>query len=347
MHGAVERVANTLFGRWAAREVLRENWDAVVVFSGIAEDIFRGLGDSPTLKVLKRCSSHIRAQQEILAEEERRVGTWVEKPTNWIVAREEREYALADQIVLLSSGFAWNSFIERQVDPSKLALLRLGVQTSKFRASPTTIDERCRRILAGEPLRVINVGTFCCRKGARDYVDVIRGVDGTRFSFRFVGPVASDARHLARDLAGAATFVGKRPMFQLPLEYQWGDLFLLPTIEDGFPVVLNQALASGIPVITTPNCSGPDIIHDGQGGWIVPIRSPEVIIERLRWCDQHREELVAMVRAIYEGSWSFDWEQTAQQAEENYEKGIQRKRMLRHTEGRAPHEKPVSGLTVP
>jgi glycosyltransferase involved in cell wall biosynthesis len=302
--GLIERVGNTAFGRWAARKVLAEKWDVVIAFSGIAEDLFAGLRHRPTLKVLQRGSSHIRTQRQLLEEEEQRVGAWVEKPSDWIIAREEREYALADAVHLLSD-FAVRSFLDQ------------GVSTANFRASSAVIEERCRRILAGEPLRVLNVGTFSIQKGAVDYLRVIPELASEPFSFRFVGPVSSDGRVLARRLAGSAEFIGKRPQAQLPLEYQWGDVFLMPTIQDGFAAVLTQALASGLPLLTSTNCAGPDIITEGKTGWVVPIRSPDAIVQRLRWCHEHRPELAQVVRQVYQTAYSYDWKDTARQAEAN------------------------------
>jgi glycosyltransferase involved in cell wall biosynthesis len=324
LHGLVERLGNTLFGRWAAQQVLREPWDVVIAFSGVAEDLFAGLGDAPTLKVLQRGSSHIRAQREILEEEERRVGRWVEKPTDWIVAREEREYALADIIHLLSN-FAINTFLQRQVDPEKLFHLQLGVQTKTFRPAPEVIEERCRRIRAGAPLRVLNVGTFSCQKGAKDFQAVVQALENKRFCFRCVGPVASDALPVTRNLTARVSFIGKRPQSQLPQEYEWGDIFLFPTLQDGFAMVLTQALASGLPILATTNCAAADLIREGEQGWIVPIRSPDKIIERLHWCDTHREELARVVSNAYQASSSFDWKDTARQAEANLTRFMNRR----------------------
>jgi glycosyltransferase involved in cell wall biosynthesis len=291
---------------------------------GIAESLFMALEDRPTLRVLHRGSSHIRTQRQLLEEEERRIGTWIEKPSDWIIAREEREYELADAIHLLSH-FAYNSFEEHGVSADKLYLLPLGVRLSNFRPAPSVIEQRCRRILSGAPLRVLSVGTFCCRKGAWDIREVVRALHGGPFSFRFVGPVASDARPLTRDLAGMAIFTGKQPQAELPREYEWGDIFLLPTIEDGFAVVLTQALASGLPLVVTPNCAGPDLIQEGRHGWIVPLRNPAAILDRLRWCHAHRQELAAAVHQVYQSSHEFDWKQTGQMAERNVEIACRRK----------------------
>lgn len=314
--GRVEQATNALFARWAARQVRRGDWDVAMSFSGAAEETFRAVADRPTLRVLQRGSTHIRTQRQLLEEEERRAGCWLEKPSDWIVAREEREYALADAIHVLSR-FAYDSFLAQGVPPEKLYYLPLGVSTRAFRAAPDVLEERCRRILAGEPLRVLNVGTFSYRKGALEFAELLRRLDPARFRFRFVGPVAHEARALQRSLADAAEFRGKRPQSELAREYEWGDVFLLPTIEDGFAVVLCQALAAGLPLLTTPNCAGPELVHEGETGWVVPIRAPDALAERLLWLDAHRAELADAVRRVALEYPDIDWKLTGKVAENN------------------------------
>jgi glycosyltransferase involved in cell wall biosynthesis len=327
--GRVEQLTNSVFGRWAARQVARSSWDVVVAFSGIAEPAFAALGGR-ALRVLQRGSSHIRVQRRLLDEEEARTGRPIDKPSDWIIAREEREYRLADTIHVLS-GFAYQSFVEQGVDPGKLYRLGLGVDTRQFRASEAVMAERCRRLRAGGPLRVLNVGTFSCRKGAADFEEVIRRLGRGRFAFRFVGPVAWDARPYQHRLTGVAKFVGRRPQHQLPTEYAWGDVFVLPTVEDGFAMVLPQSLAAGVPVIVTPNCAGPDLLREGETGWIVPARQPSTIIDRLRWCDQHRDEL-ARIACQAHATWQPpDWAETARQAEEAFREALVRREVNHKT----------------
>jgi glycosyltransferase involved in cell wall biosynthesis len=312
--GKVERWCNVLFGRWLAQELVRECWDAALCFSGISEEVFRKFGKDGPIKILQRASSHIRVQRQILEAEEARSGRTIGKPSRWIIAREEREYDLADFIYVVS-GFAFRSFVAQGVDPSKLFFLPLGVDTRVFRGRPEVIEARCRRILRGEPIRVLNVGAFSCRKGAQDFLEAIRGLQGEPFSFRFVGPVAADALSLQRGARELAEFVPKQPQNELPAQYEWGDVFVLPTLEDGFPVVFCQALASGLPLITTPNCSGPDLIREGVTGWVVPAADPGALASRLRWCQENRPKLAEMVREAYSSWRDLDWTETARQAE--------------------------------
>jgi glycosyltransferase involved in cell wall biosynthesis len=321
LNGKVEQLANTLFGKWAASEIMRQDWNAIIGFSGICEESFRLLANRGTVKLLQRASSHIRTQWQLLSEEQSRAGCWIEKPSPWIIAREEREYALADVICVLG-GFAYQSFLDRGVPASRLCQFPVGVDTRVFRPSETVIEARCQRILADKPLRVLNVGTFSHRKGARDFLHTIQQLRHGRFIFRFVGPIAKDASELQKQASQYAEFHPKRPQHQLPEAYEWGDIFVLPTIEDGSPYVLNQALASGLPLITSTNCSGSDLISEGETGWLIPIRSPEALVSRLDWCDKHRPELVDMVKHVRKSWQDVDWSVTARQAEGNILLGL-------------------------
>lgn len=285
-----------LFGRWVSRVLHGEAWDVVYAFSGIAEELLRSRCLHAKLHMLVRASAHIRSQDRLLFDEAIRTSTPQDRPSPWMIAREEREYGLADAIRVLST-FAYQTFVDEGVSDDKLRLIVSGVQTQAFRPSAEQTEERTRRILSGAPIRVLNVGTFAFRKGVWDTAAVIRELGTDRFEFRFVGPVASEAAGLAGQLQSQATFVPKQPQSTLPKAYAWGDVFMLPTIEDGFPAVLAQAAAAGLPILTTPNGAGADLVRDGHNGWLLPIRSPSSFVERLDWAERNREELISIIRA--------------------------------------------------
>jgi glycosyltransferase involved in cell wall biosynthesis len=199
-----------------------------------------------------------------------------------------------------------------------------------FRPAPAVIEARCRRILSGQPLRVLYVGALSLRKGLWDADAIVRRLGTERFQFRFVGPVNPEVRPLAQSLGEIVELVPKQPQQNLPSWYADSDLFLFPTIEDGFAVVLAQAHANALPILTTPNCSGPEFIRDGETGWILPIRSPEAFVERLGWCDANRPALADMVRRVYTRYRVLDWDDVAADFEAlcMVERGLRSKRLL-------------------
>lgn len=285
-----------LFGAWAARNV-RSDCDLIYIFSGVAEEtLLKFAGKTRPIIWLVRASAHIRTQYELLADEEKRSGvSLLHKPLAWSIAREEREYELAQHISTLST-FAVESFKSRPDLREKAFLLVSGVDLSRFLMNNAALQQRISRIRAGGPLRVLTVGAFSYRKGAIDLVTVAQALQ-SRMEFRFVGDLASETSNLRATCPDVIELVARVPEIKLREHYAWADIFLFPTIEDGYPAVVAQAQASGLPVITTPNGSGPDVISDGENGWIVPIRDPDAIVAILAECDRDRAKLANMAGA--------------------------------------------------
>jgi glycosyltransferase involved in cell wall biosynthesis len=149
------------------------------------------------------------------------------------------------------------------------------------------------------------------QKGLWDLAKVVRELGTDWFEFQFVGPQPAEARAVLAGLRGAVTLRPKQSEADLPAIYSWGDIFVFPTIQDGFPVVTAQAAAGALPVLTTTNGSGLDLIREGENGWVVPIRAPEALVSRLRWCSDSRDEVAAMVGRIYGCFRPRDWSAVA------------------------------------
>jgi glycosyltransferase involved in cell wall biosynthesis len=297
------------FSRWAGRVLYARGCDVVHSFSGVSEELFQRLSSSCGLKSLVRGSAHIKVQSRLLEEEGIRCGVNMDRASAWMIGREEREYELADVVFVLSS-FAHRSFVEQGYPADKLRLLPLGSQLELFRPKPEVIEQRCERILSGNPLRVLTVGSFSYQKGILDLAEIARKGKG-RFEFCFVGSVAKEAVDASRKAREDIHFVAKQRQQHLPGFYAQADLFLFPTIQDGYAVVLAQAQANGLPILATPNCAAPDIVKEGETGWILPIRNPAEFLQRLQWCDEHRQELAGMVRKMYHDFKPRDWSDVA------------------------------------
>ncbi len=307
-----EKHLHNLFSYWVAYSLSKE-YDVVYVFSGVAEKVFHRLNRLKTtkkpIKTLVRGSAHIKTQHELLKEEENRAGVMIEKPSQWIIEREIREYALADKIVVLSS-FAYRSFIEQQIPTHQLSVLPLASEVSRFRPDASIIAERKARILSKQPLRILMISSFTFRKGILDFFAVAKALKDN-FLFRFVGSIDNNIKPLIQKESMSIEFIPRQPQFELPSFYAWGDIFIFLTIEDGFAVVLSQAYAAGLPILATTNCGAPDFIKEGQTGWILPIRNPQAFIDKLLWCDNHRQALAEMVDHVYNDYAPRDWEDAA------------------------------------
>jgi glycosyltransferase involved in cell wall biosynthesis len=93
-----------------------------------------------------------------------------------------------------------------------------------------------------------------------------------------------------------------------PAAYADSSVFVLPAIEDGYPLVVLEAMASGRPVVVSENTGTKDAVRDGVDGFVVPIRSPDALAEKLQWLLDHPAERAAMGRAARERALQFPWE---------------------------------------
>ncbi len=301
-----EPIAHQAFGRWAARQLAGQSWNVIHCWSGVSEEILQSPVARRTPTLLMRGSSHIALQRRLLDEESRRVSADLDRPSDWMVARELREYQRATRIVVLSS-FAEQSFVDEGVPRDRLALLPLGVDLGAFRASPETVAARCQRIRDGRPLTVLYAGTVSFQKGFWDLAEVIRRTSPSRLRFVMAGTVLPECQSLLDALGSRVESLGPLPQAQLPAFYRQGDVFVFPTLQDGFGLVLTQAKASGLPIVATTNCAAPDLVRDHRDGWVLPIRDAPAFADRLNWCHGHREALADIVQSAASTRDAADW----------------------------------------
>jgi len=95
---------------------------------------------------------------------------------------------------------------------------------------------------------------------------------------------------------------------ELVRAYQEADLFVFPSVAEGFGQVLLESLACGLPILSTTRTAAPDLIEDGVQGFIVEPRRPDLLAERVRWALTHRAELQAMSQAARQRAEEFTWQ---------------------------------------
>jgi len=86
------------------------------------------------------------------------------------------------------------------------------------------------------------------------------------------------------------------------------DLFVFPSLFEGFGLVLLEAMSQGLPCITTPHTAGPDIIDHGRDGFIVPIRDTEQIVASVRKVLTDPALLPAMKEAALAKAAEWNWQ---------------------------------------
>jgi glycosyltransferase involved in cell wall biosynthesis len=196
--------------------------------------------------------------------------------------RVRREWALAD-LILVNSDWTRRMLISEGVSEAKIELIPLAYS----RPASKVADRRD----AGAELSVVWLGNVTLGKGIQYLVEAARLLMGEPVRFTIAGQicVAREAIHRA---PSNMTFLGAIPFSKITGFLSQGDVFVFPTLSDGFGLTQIQAIAHGLPVITTPNCG--TVVEHGVTGYIVEPRSPEALAQAILQLSRNRELLRKM-----------------------------------------------------
>ncbi|MDT7920307.1 MAG: glycosyltransferase family 4 protein [Meiothermus sp.] len=288
LHGVPERWdywVHETFDRWMASRL--EPCEVFHCLSGFGIHAHRVARERyGALTVCDRGSSHILYQDEILAEEHARWGIPYRPIDRRIVERELQEYEFCDRIFVPSS-FAYRSFVQKGVPEAKLVKIPYGVDLSLFRPVPKEDDV----------FRVVYVGALSLRKGIPDLLEAVCALRLPRFEVWLIGGCLPEVRPFLRKYEGRYRYLGVIPRKELYRYYSQGSVFVIASVEEGLALVQAQAMACGLPVIATTNTGAEDLFTDGVEGFIVSIRNPEAIREKVLYLYQHPEIRKEMAHA--------------------------------------------------
>lgn len=237
---------------------------------------------------------HWKAAQRILAEEAELQPDWAATLTGnrdsaQKRARKDKELALADD-VFVASSFTRSTLLEANCAAKKIHVIPYG-------APQVTIEHGKRTYNNDNPLRVLFVGSLGQRKGLSYLLQAIDMLGSSAVELTLVGqPLSGNCDPLR------AALTTHRHLFSLPhasvlAEMRQHDVFVFPSLFEGFGLVLLEAMSQGLPVITTTHTGGPDFMTDGQDGFLVPIRSAAAIAEKLELLHRDRNRLAQMAEA--------------------------------------------------
>lgn len=261
------------FGAWVAGKM--PECDLYVGLSGSTLPGGKVAHQRGARYICDRGSAHIRVQDQLLREEHKLWGVPYAGIDPRAVAREEAEYAEADCITVPSS-FAMRSFLSQGVPFSKLRLLPYGVNLSCFQPMAKPDSSR---------FDVLFVGGMSLQKGVQYLVQAYQKINHPAKSLTFVGAPSQDVISLMtkRDLwPSDARVLGHMPQTELQNVMSRSHVMVLPSIQEGFGMVMAQAMACACPVIVSHNTGGEDLFSDGQEGFTVPIRDVNALNERLQ-----------------------------------------------------------------
>jgi alpha-maltose-1-phosphate synthase len=290
---------NHRLGLTVARVIDQERPSAVYCYETTAVEAFQACTKVGSLKILEHISGHYEtyrhtAEEEIKLHsefaEDLRLGDSEKGRQQWI-----QESKMADAIVV-PSAFVAKTLIDIGISQDRMTIIPYGVDTERF-------HPRSEARTSG-PFRILYAGRIHPMKGVIYLLEAFKQLKLANVELIFVGSGDFSAKGWL-PYRGIFRHIPRVPYEEMPDYYRNADLFIFPSLHEGSALVTYEAMASGLPVITTENAGS--VIRNGEDGWIVPIRDVDVLKQKmsLMMADRElRESISAKARARAE---QFSW----------------------------------------
>ncbi|MDB5086429.1 MAG: group 1 glycosyl transferase [Mucilaginibacter sp.] len=213
--------------------------------------------------------------------------------------RKTRELELADMVVV-PSHFVKNSIPDWAVNKK--------IVVSPFGTPEITNNDNSKEIKShNRPLRVLFAGSMGQRKGLGDLFAAMRLLNTKEVELVVMGSLQAPIEFYRNEYAGFVYEPG-RPHKDVLALMRTCDVFCLPSIVEGRALVMQEAMSQGLPIIITPNTGGEDLIIEGETGFLIPIRSPGRIAEKITWFLENREKIPGMGAMATLHAQTYTWE---------------------------------------
>ncbi|MDR3404568.1 MAG: glycosyltransferase family 4 protein [Chthoniobacter sp.] len=272
---------------------------AVYAYEDGALATFRAARERGLPRIYELPIAYWETTQRLLREEAARLPAWAptllapDDPPEKL-ARKTEELHLAGLVVCPSR------FVQASLPPGTRSIV------AEFGSPPLPATPAPRR--DDGPLRLLFAGTMTQRKGLADLFAALRLLDRRDVELSVLGtPLVPLAFY--RDAWPHFRHEPPRPHPQVLALMDSCDVLVLPSIVEGRALVQQEALSRGLPLLVTPNAGGEDLVIPGETGWLVPIRDPEALAERIAWLADHRGALPAMRAAARRMAAARSWQE--------------------------------------
>lgn len=288
------------FDKQVAKQLsMQEGLSQIYAYEDAALETFKAAKQKNIQTLYELPIGYWRAAQEIMGDEAKLNPAWAStilstRESQQKLARKDEELALADKIIV-ASQFTADTLKLSAVSNKETILIPYGSPQPVAKANLT----RHKR------LKVLFVGGLSQRKGlsylfeAAEYLK--DKIELTVIGSRFANCVPLDAA------LQTYRYIPSLPHHEILKEMDQHDVFVFPSLFEGFGLVILEAMARGIPVITTAHTAGPDVIADGEDGYIIPIRSSQAIAEKLELLANDNDLLDRLKTAALAKATLFSW----------------------------------------
>lgn len=259
---------------------------------------FRACHDVGSTAILDQTIGHATAGGPLLAEEADRhpefADTLPATVPAWLLEQTTAEARLAD-MVLAGSSYVKQTLTSIGVAEERIVVVPYGADVDRFTPAPRVVDGT---------FRILFVGAIGQRKGVKYLLEAVKRLDLPNAELVLAGGVLGSGDGL-KAYQGHFRHVPNTPHGEIHRLFQQADVFVYPSLHEGSAVAIYEALAAGLPVITTPNAGS--VVRHGHDGFIAPIRDVDALMEHLLYLYEHPGERAQMGRHARATAERFTW----------------------------------------
>ena len=293
---------NELFDRWVAWKIKRSKATVFIGWSGMSLHSLRAAKKKGMTTILERGSSHISYQDKILNEEYKKFGINF-NISQKVINKELSEYQLSS-IISLPSYFTKESFINNGISENKLFVNNYGT-SDYFNSKSTDISKNKNKFI------ILYLGALTIQKGLIYFFEAVKkiSIPHDLFEVWLIGTISPEIKKIIPNYQNENWKIfGQINHYHLKNYIQSCDVAIQPSNQEGLSMVIPQVLKCGIPVIATTNTGGEDIIIENKSGFIVPIRNPQAIAEKIQFLYDNPTKLAEMKHFITNNPIDLSWD---------------------------------------
>lgn len=295
------------FDRYMANKILSSTTSHFWGFQGSCHDTLMQATKTGKVSVCELATAHINSAKKILGEESKLHPDWALTIDNLVFPssyekRLEEEPHLADHVVAASS-FTKATLIEGGVSVQKIKVLPLGCSLDMIPFQLSNFKPYKER-----PFKLLYAGRVTQRKGMCYLLEALKNFKPSEVELHIIGQM-NGAEKLLKPFEDYIHYHGSKSQRALYNSYCDFDALVLPSVFEGFGLVIVEAMAAGLPVITTPNTMGPEMIVEGKNGSLIPIRDVKALEGAItKLITLPADELLAMRVDARESALNFSWD---------------------------------------
>ena len=317
-----KKVADS-FGRKVAEYAVNMNADAVIMYDTNAKSCFEYLKEAnpKILRIMDMSAANRSFVKHVYEEDMIRNPHWAE-----ILRHEKRclwDYSLEDydeEIRIADFFLAASNVVKHSIEYS-------GRSGSDVWVVPYGVDSRTYSPPmkeTGGAVRFLFVGAVRQMKGISYLLEAFEKVNPKTAQLEIVGDCLIPERLQHKDASNIKYFGYLLPEKVIE-RYKNADVFVFPSLCDGFGLAALEAMASGLPVICSDNSGVADLIQDGVNGFVVKTGDSEMLKDRIVWFTEHRDRMKEMKHAALETGRNYSWEKYEENIKRTIIEMIQRK----------------------